>query len=153
MDFEEVRKYVENEKSKSGLKSKSMPEDFLDLTTMQGLRIQKIERGRILCSIIVPQRLTGEKGELHAGAAAALVDLIGTTVVFTTGVPTGVSVEINISYTGTAYVGDEVEIECKILRLGKAIAVIGVELRNCNNGELIAIGRHTKYIQNIRSKI
>lgn len=43
---------------------------------------------------------------LHGGATAALVDIVGSAVIFTMGAPTtGVSVEINVSYLDAAYAG------------------------------------------------
>ena len=41
---------------------------------------------------------------------------------------------------------DEIEIEAKTLRVGKAIAVVSVELKNKKTGKIIAQGRHTKYL-------
>lgn len=41
---------------------------------------------------------------------------------------------------------EEVEIECKALRVGKALAVVSVDLRSKKTGKLIAQGRHTKYL-------
>ncbi|CAK9139401.1 unnamed protein product [Ilex paraguariensis] len=42
--------------------------------------------------------------------------------------------------------GDEIEIESKALRVGKAIAVVSVELRKKKTGKIIAQGRHIKYL-------
>lgn len=44
------------------------------------------------------------------------------------------------------YVQEEVEIESKALRVGKALAVVSVDLRSKKTGKLIAQGRHTKYL-------
>lgn len=41
---------------------------------------------------------------------------------------------------------EEIEIEGKALRVGKAVAVITVELRKKKTGKVIAQGRHTKYL-------
>ncbi|KAF2548257.1 hypothetical protein F2Q70_00019341 [Brassica cretica] len=41
---------------------------------------------------------------------------------------------------------EEIEIESKALRVGKAVAVVSVELRKKKDGKLIAQGRHTKYL-------
>lgn len=43
-------------------------------------------------------------------------------------------------------VQEEIEIECKALRVGKALAVVSVDLRSKKTGKLIAQGRHTKYL-------
>lgn len=43
---------------------------------------------------------------LHGGATAALVDIVGSAVIYTMGAPaTGVSVEINVSYLDGASLG------------------------------------------------
>lgn len=41
---------------------------------------------------------------------------------------------------------EEIEIEAKSLRVGKAVAVINVELRKKSTGKIVAQGRHTKYL-------
>ncbi|KAL0332896.1 UNVERIFIED_CONTAM: Acyl-coenzyme A thioesterase 13 [Sesamum calycinum] len=92
-----------------------------------------------------PLKNTGNT--LHGGATAALVDIVGSAVIFTMGAPTtGVSVEINVSYLSGADVGEEIEIESKALRVGKALAVVSVDFRSKKTGKLIAQGRHTKYL-------
>ncbi|XP_057970199.1 uncharacterized protein LOC131159359 isoform X1 [Malania oleifera] len=47
---------------------------------------------------------------------------------------------------------EEIEIEAKALRVGKAVAVVSVELRKKETGKVIAQGRHTKYLT-VRSKM
>lgn len=41
---------------------------------------------------------------------------------------------------------EEIEIESKVLRLGKAVAVSSIEFRKKKTGKIIAQGRHTKYL-------
>ncbi|KAK9231580.1 hypothetical protein WN943_021818 [Citrus x changshan-huyou] len=41
---------------------------------------------------------------------------------------------------------EEIEIEAKVLRVGKAVAVVSVELRKKDTGKIVAQGRHTKYL-------
>ncbi|MFS8007929.1 putative acyl-CoA hydrolase [Helianthus anomalus] len=41
---------------------------------------------------------------------------------------------------------DEIEIEAKVLRVGKVVGVATVEFRNKKTGKTIAQGRHTKYL-------
>ncbi|KAG8383344.1 hypothetical protein BUALT_Bualt04G0002700 [Buddleja alternifolia] len=147
MDFESVKKLVEKEGGEYESTVDSMNERFIEPMVMQGIKIDHIERGRILCSFTVPPRLLNSGNTLHGGATAALVDVVGSAVIHTMGAPTtGVSVEINVSYLDGAYVGEEIEIESKVLRVGKAIAVVSVEFRSKKTGKTIAQGRHTKYL-------
>ncbi|KAK7282177.1 hypothetical protein RIF29_10772 [Crotalaria pallida] len=41
---------------------------------------------------------------------------------------------------------EEIEIEARALRVGKAVAVISVEFRKKKTGKIFAQGRHTKYL-------
>ncbi|PKI39729.1 acyl-coenzyme A thioesterase 13 [Punica granatum] len=126
---------------------------FFERFVLTGLRVDLIEPGRILCSFKVPPRLLNAGNFLHGGATATLVDLLGSAAIFTVGSPvTGVSVEINISYLDAAYVDEEIEVEAKVLRVGKAVGVATVELRKKSTGKVIAQGRQTKYL-NVASKL
>ncbi|CAA3002756.1 acyl-coenzyme A thioesterase 13 [Olea europaea subsp. europaea] len=147
MDLEHVKRFVEKEGGNYESTVDSMPPNFIEPMVMQGLKIHHIEPGRILCSLTVPDRLLNSGNSLHGGATAALVDIVGSAVIFTMGAPTtGVSVEINVSYLDAAYAGEEIEIESKALRVGKAFAVVSVEFRKKETGKIIAQGRHTKYL-------
>ncbi|KAL6276355.1 hypothetical protein ACE6H2_019956 [Prunus campanulata] len=69
----------------------------------------------------------------------------GSAAILTVGTPSfGVSVEINISYLDSTYPGEEVEVEAKALRVGKAVGVASVELRKKKTCKIIAQGCHTK---------
>ncbi|KAI8032595.1 Acyl-coenzyme A thioesterase 13 [Camellia lanceoleosa] len=147
MDLDSVKKYLEKDGSRNATTIDEMPSKFFEPFVMQGLSIDLVEPGRLICSMIVPPRLLNTGNFLHGGATATLVDIVGSAVICTVGAPfTGVSVEINVSYLDAAYVGEEIEIESKVLRVGKAIAVVSVELRKKKTGKIIAQGRHTKYL-------
>ncbi|GAB2218513.1 hypothetical protein Droror1_Dr00001738 [Drosera rotundifolia] len=148
MEFESVRKYLEKTPTADEpTKIESLPERFFDPLIMQGVRPVLIEPGRVVCSFRVPPRLLNTANTLHGGAIASLVDLVGSAAIFTAGAPfTGVSVEISVSYLDGAGVDEEIEIEARNLRVGKAVAVVSVELRKKDTGKIIAQGRHTKYL-------
>nr|CAD1838861.1 unnamed protein product [Ananas comosus var. bracteatus] len=108
----------------------SLPSRFYDAFVLRGLRVDAAERGRLLCSLSVPPRLLNTGNFLHGGATASLIDLVGSAA---------------ISYLDAAYAHEEIEIEAKVLRAGKAVGVATVELRK-KNGKLIAQARYTKYL-------
>ncbi|KAI4336433.1 hypothetical protein L6164_014962 [Bauhinia variegata] len=101
----------------------------------------------------VPTRFLNCGNSLHGGATATLVDLVGSASISTIGSPrTGVSVEINVSYLDAAYVDEDIEIEGRTLRVGKAVGVVTVELRKKKTGKIFAQGRHTMYLR-VASKL
>ncbi|XP_004147337.1 acyl-coenzyme A thioesterase 13 [Cucumis sativus] len=124
-----------------------LPSRFYENFILTGIRVLLIQPGRILCSLKVPARLLNENNSLHGGASASLVDCIGSAALATLGaITTGVSLEISVSYLDAAYLDEEIEIDSKVLRMGKTIGVVNVELRRKGNGKIIAQGRHTKYL-------
>ncbi|KAK8475589.1 hypothetical protein V6N13_038805 [Hibiscus sabdariffa] len=167
MELETVQKYLEKGLDGDGIRSRSF-ENFV----MQGLglRVELVEQGRLLCSMKIPLRFLNPMNVLHGGATASLVDLVGSAVIHTSGLPsTGVSVEITVSYLDIAFadvcrlpfifvdivyidfvtwslVQEEIEIEGRALRIGKTVAVVNVEFRRKKTARILAQARHTKYL-------
>lgn len=54
--------------------------------------------------------------------------------------------KIFFSYMNAAKEGDNVEVEAVTRKLGKKIAFLEVEVRNKDKNQLLATGRHTKYV-------
>lgn len=50
------------------------------------------------------------------------------------------------SYYTAARDGDNIEVEAVTKKTGKKIAFLEVEVRNTDTNQVLAIGRHTKYI-------
>ncbi|KAH7534105.1 hypothetical protein FEM48_Zijuj04G0201900 [Ziziphus jujuba var. spinosa] len=193
MELEAMKRYLEKGPENASTID-GLPLRFFDAFFVEGLHVDLIEPGRIICSLKVHPRLLNSGNFLHGGATATLVDLVGSAAIYTVGAPmTGVSVEINVSYLDAAYadklmedammlfllracylkidgiqlrnswklgiaicridtfcafenVQEEIEIEAKTLRVGKAVGVVSVELRKKKTGKIIAQGRHTKYL-------
>lgn len=131
MEPECVKKLVEKQGGPYEFTVDSMPTKFIEPIVMQGIKVDRIERGLVLCSFVVPPRLLVGLllccprfqffmfviGNIHlflccgfrtlaTRCTAALVDIVGSAAILTMGVPTtGVSVDINISYLDGAFVG------------------------------------------------
>eukprot|EP00252_Welwitschia_mirabilis_P026346 TRINITY_DN8636_c0_g1_i2.p1 TRINITY_DN8636_c0_g1~~TRINITY_DN8636_c0_g1_i2.p1 ORF type:complete len:160 (+),score=42.22 TRINITY_DN8636_c0_g1_i2:201-680(+) len=145
---EKARQWLDQMTNKVPLEAlEGLPVGFYEALFVQSLQIDVVEPGRILCSLEVPSCLINSTNSLHGGAIATFVDIIGSAAIFTTGsLTSGVSVEINVSYLDAASAGEEIEIEAKSLRVGRAFAYVTVDLRKKKTGKLIAQGRHTKYL-------
>nr|CAD1838780.1 unnamed protein product [Ananas comosus var. bracteatus] len=122
----------------------SLPSRFYDAFVLRGLRVDAAERGRLLCS------LSNTGNFLHGGATASLIDLVGSAAFYTAGATTrGAPLEMSISYLDAAYAHEEIEIEAKVLRAGKAVGVATVELRKKNGKQLIAQARYTSTLRHL----
>ncbi|GMI68537.1 hypothetical protein like AT1G04290 [Hibiscus trionum] len=150
MEVEKVKGYLENPATIEGDK---LPLRFFERLIMHNLRVDLIEINRVVCSFKVTPRLLNDGNYLHSGAIATLVDLVTSAAVYAAGAAfTGTSVEISIAFMDAAYADDEIEIEAEALHVGKAVAVLSIELRKKSTGKIIAQGRHTKYLH-LPSKI
>ncbi|PKA49004.1 hypothetical protein AXF42_Ash019542 [Apostasia shenzhenica] len=124
----------------------NLPSKFYDAFILHGIHVDLIEPGRILCSMAVPPRLLNTGRFLHGGATMSLVDLVGSAALCTVGARTsGYPLEMNTSYLDSAFVHEEIEIEAKVLRAGKSIGVLSIDIRK-KTGKLIAQARYTKYL-------
>eukprot|EP00127_Corallochytrium_limacisporum_P005545 Clim_evm62s207 gene=Clim_evmTU62s207 len=113
---------------------------------MTNLRIEKLEKGRVVCQLKVDRSLSNAYYTLHGGATATLVDIVGTIALLTMDYKRpGVSVDINVSYIGTAKEGETIFIEGTALKVGKRLGFSDVKLTK-EDGTVIASGRHTKAI-------
>ncbi|KAL6650587.1 hypothetical protein ACP70R_009512 [Stipagrostis hirtigluma subsp. patula] len=120
---------------------------FYDPFVLSGISVDSAEHGRVLCSFVVTPRLASPAGYLRSGVTATLADQVGSAVFFCSGLATsGVSLEINVSYVDAAAVGEEIEVEGKLLRAGKSVGVVSIDFRKKKTGKLMAQGRHTKYL-------
>ncbi|XP_051217412.1 uncharacterized protein [Lolium perenne] len=143
MDPEAVRRTLE---------PRASPADILGSTryyvfVMSGVRLDSAEHGRVLCSFVVSPRHANSQGYLLSGVTATLADQLGAAVFYASGIgSSGVSLEINLSFVDTATVGEEIEVEGKLLRAGKSIGIVSVDFRKKRTGKLMAQARHTTYL-------
>ncbi|KAJ1692198.1 hypothetical protein LUZ63_008896 [Rhynchospora breviuscula] len=127
----------------------AIPSKFYDAFVLRGLKVLVAQPRRLLCSLTVPPRLLNTGKFMHGGATASLVDLVGSAVFYTAGVETrGAPLEMSIAYLDAAFADEEIDIEAKVLRTGKAVGVATVELRK-KNGKIIAHARYTKYLASL----
>lgn len=119
---------------------------FYDALVLHGIVLDHAENGRVVCSLLVNPRLCNAGGRLHGGAIVSLVDVVGSAAIISTGVHSGVSLEINVSYMSEAPAKGEIEIEANTLRVGRKLAFVSVDIRRKGTGQLVAQGRHTKFL-------
>ncbi|KUI56402.1 Acyl-coenzyme A thioesterase 13 [Cytospora mali] len=108
--------------------------------------------GRVTGLMVLEDKHVNSLGGIHGTTSAAIVDFTaGMAIVAKSGgEKTGVSTDIHISYASSARVGDTVEVECWVNKLGRNLAYTGVEIRKViGEGEgkkVLVTGSHTKYV-------
>ncbi|KAI5072885.1 hypothetical protein GOP47_0012991 [Adiantum capillus-veneris] len=122
----------------------SIPQ-FHEGITLKPLKVEVTEPGRFVCSFRVPTHLTNSLQVLHQGVISSLVDNVGAAALVTVDGRVRVSVDLNVSYTSSAHIDDEIEVDAMVSKYTTSIGVVIVKLTNKRTGELVAEGRHTMY--------
>ena len=94
----------------------------------------------------VTEDLSNRYGTLHGGCIATIVDVVSTAALVSLSEFGGVTLELNCSYLNAAKVGETVEVEARVLKVGGAVAVLACSIKAQGSGRLVAEGRHTKYL-------
>ena len=102
--------------------------------------------GRARVRLPVSQAVQNLGGSLHGGAVATLVDVAGTVAIMTAdaqGRP-GVTTDLNVSYFAAGK--GKVVAEAAVLKSGRTLAFVSVDVRREEDGVLVAQGRMTKHL-------
>ena len=100
-------------------------------------------RGEMDCTTSV-QNLNGM---LHGGATAALIDHVGTVAIMSADRDSrpGVTTDLNVTYLAPAATGGKVYADATVLKIGKIMAYVSVDVRRAEDDVLVAQGRMSKY--------
>jgi len=113
-----------------------------------GLQVIDAEGGKAKFRIVVSPPVQNLGGNLHGGAIAAIVDDAGTIAIMTAdreGRP-GVTTDLNVSYFSAGKSGEAVLVVAAVLKTGRTMAYVSVDLRREKDGALLAQGRMTKFL-------
>jgi acyl-coenzyme A thioesterase 13 len=103
--------------------------------------------GKARTEMVVAPSVQNISGNLHGGATASLVDHVGTLAIITADQEArpGVTTDLNVTYFAPAPAGSTVIADAQVLKCGKTMAYVTVDVRRAHDGVLIAQGRMTKY--------
>jgi acyl-coenzyme A thioesterase 13 len=131
----------------------SAKQRFADLFTrggfdraLVGLELLDVREGHAKVRLPVGDAVKNLGGKLHGGAIATLVDDVGTIAILATdrqGRP-GVSTDLNVSFFAPGE--GAVIAEAQVLKAGKTLAFVSVDIRREQDGVLVAQGRMTKHL-------
>ncbi|XP_034839753.1 acyl-coenzyme A thioesterase 13-like [Maniola hyperantus] len=115
---------------------------------LKKVKVVCCDKGKMVTEFQVGPEHLNQRGTLHGGFIAHLVDAVSTyALTANESVDTrGVSIDLSISYLSGAKEGDNIEVEAVTRKLGKKIAFLEVEVRNKDKNQVLATGRHTKYV-------
>lgn len=113
--------------------------------------ISASSEGRVTGDMVLEEKHVNSLGGIHGTTSAAIIDFsAGMAIVAKSGgEKTGVSTDIHISYVSSARVGDTVEVECWVHKLGRSVAFTTCEIRKVEDGgkrKVLVTGSHTKFV-------
>jgi acyl-coenzyme A thioesterase 13 len=116
--------------------------------SLVGAEVLEVEGGRARVRLPVGEAVQNVNGVLHGGAVATLVDVVGTLAIMSADREhrPGVSTDLNVSWFSPAAGGSNVLVEATVLKSGRSLAFVQVDLRREADGALVAQGRMTKFM-------
>lgn len=116
--------------------------------SLAGMELLEVEGGRARVRLPVGEAVQNVNGALHGGAVATLVDVVGTLAIMSADRDhrPGVSTDLNVSWFSPAPGGSSVLVEATVLKSGRTLAFVQVDLRREGDGALVAQGRMTKFL-------
>ena len=117
------------------------------------VRFTSASKGIFTARLTLASQHLNSAGGIHGSVSATIVDWAGGLAIAAWDLRggTGVSVDINVSYLSSARLGDEVEIEGKVERVGSNLAFTEVRIWKVLDGQrgaMVISGRHTKFVRN-----
>jgi acyl-coenzyme A thioesterase 13 len=108
------------------------------------MELVAVEEGHVQMRLAVDERVQNLNGKLHGGASATLVDIAGTLAIMTADRDgrAGVSTDLNVSYVAPGE--GVVLIDARVIKSGRTLAFVAVDIRRESDGVLVAQGRMTK---------
>ncbi|KAH7350913.1 HotDog domain-containing protein [Rhexocercosporidium sp. MPI-PUGE-AT-0058] len=120
--------------------------DFL----LSDVELISATKGSITAHLTLGKNHVNSRGTIHGAVSAALADWSGGLVIATHGMEkTGASIDIHVTYIGTAQVGEMIEIEALANKVGRSVAFTTIRISKLVDGKpgpMVATASHTKYI-------
>ncbi|KAF8865089.1 Thioesterase/thiol ester dehydrase-isomerase [Acephala macrosclerotiorum] len=128
------------------MKGNSPIYDFL----LSDVALISATKGTVTAQLTLGKNHVNSRGTIHGAVSAALVDWSGSLAIATHGLErTGASIDIHVTYIGTAQVGETIQIESVANKVGKSIAFTTIRICKLVDGQpgpIVATASHTKYI-------
>jgi acyl-coenzyme A thioesterase 13 len=132
------------------MKGNSPIYDFL----LSDAEIVSATRGTATARLTLGKNHVNSRGTIHGAVSATIVDWSGGLAISTHGLEkTGASVDIHVTYIGTAAVGETIEIEATADKVGRNMAFTTIRIYRLVDGKpgpMVATASHTKYIQQVQ---
>jgi acyl-coenzyme A thioesterase 13 len=113
---------------------------------ISGLDPVSVDGGHVVVRVEVTLDHVNVAKNLHGGAAATLVDVVGTLAIMNADQHNrfGVSTDLNVSWFAPIVLGDTAVVDAWVLKTGRTLAFVAVDIRRASDDALCVQGRMTK---------
>ncbi|KAL4559984.1 hypothetical protein LXL04_032132 [Taraxacum kok-saghyz] len=116
----------------------------LDGLALQGIRVDRVERGVVRCDFVIPDHLSDENGNWNVGAMSVLIDDMAAGAVFSYCGGNLATVDFTMSFYSTAK--EELQIEANVVgEKGNLVSVV-IDIKKKSNGEKVVIGKQWMHV-------
>lgn len=121
--------------------------------SVPGLEALRADDGHVVIRVEVTLDHVNAAKTLHGGAAATLIDIVGTLAIINADAHQryGVSTDLNVTWFAPVPLGDAAIVDATVLKTGKSLAFVTVDIRRESDDTLCAQGRMTKSLGPIPS--
>ena len=114
--------------------------------SIPGLEPIAIEHDRVVVRVEITLDHVNVAKNLHGGAAATLVDVVGTLAIINADRHHrfGVSTDLNVTWFAPIPLGDAAIVDARALKTGRTLAFVTVDIRRESDDMLCVQGRMTK---------
>ncbi|CAK1366918.1 uncharacterized protein RHO25_011646 [Cercospora beticola] len=119
--------------------------------------ITSATKGHVVARLPLSEEHMNSARSLHGSVSATIVDWAGGMAISTWDlrVASGVSLDIHVTYQSGAKVGEEIEIEGIVDRVGGNVAFTKINIYKVEDGKrgrIVASGTHTKFVKGSEPK-
>ncbi|KAJ8512503.1 hypothetical protein OPV22_002937 [Ensete ventricosum] len=126
--------------------------DFFSDLIRSILNVDRVEPGRITCTLTVRSTVTNPYNTLHGGAVAAVAEMVSLACAKTAAGDKDFFLgESSTAYLSAARLNEDVKVDASILRQGRNVVVTSVDFRTKKTGKLLFTSRSTFYIMPVSS--
>ncbi|GLJ55881.1 hypothetical protein SUGI_1199870 [Cryptomeria japonica] len=139
-------KWIDAMRSAVSVPPQSHDTGFKEALILRHLTVDRVDTGLVLSTLAVKPPITNRYNTLHGGAVASIASIVGLAAVKTVAADkVFFQTEMSMSYLSAGRIGVELEVEAKVLRYGKSVAISSIEIRNKETKQTIYKGRCTYY--------
>ncbi|CAL7935811.1 unnamed protein product [Xylocopa violacea] len=113
---------------------------------LEKLKIISAGSGNCKAQIVISKEHLNLAGTMHGGFTSTLIDCVSSYALMTHNNQTGVSVDLHVTFMKPAVPGDLVTVDARTVRSGKTLAFLAVDVTKNEGKDIIAHGRHTKFV-------